>query len=58
MIFSQEHLREVADSDSIHKTLAGSSKHLNSINAIAQSLDASKKLALKKRLTEVLINME
>jgi len=58
MVLCKQHVREVAYSNSIKEALASGGQELNSVKTCAQPLDASIELGLKKRLAEVLINVE
>lgn len=58
MVFSQQQVRKVANSDSVKESLARGSQHLYSIKASAQPNDATVELGLQQRLAEVLVDME
>lgn len=58
MVFGKQNLGEVTHSNSVHETLVCSCEHLNSVKRCWKSYNSSIELALKKRLAEVLVNME
>lgn len=58
MIFCQQHLREVADSQSVNETLIGCGKHLNTILTSTETLNTSIELTLHQGLAEILVNVE
>ena len=58
MIFCQQHLGEIADSQSVDKTLIGCGEHLNAVLTSTETLDTSVELTLHQRLAEVLVNVE
>jgi len=58
MVFTKKHLREIADTNAMKETVACCCEHLDAVKTGWESNNASVELALKERLTEVLVYVE